>query len=391
MGIEYSLLFLLLPIAAASGWWLAKRSIPDKVSANRSELTSEYFTGLNYLLNEQPDKAVDIFIKMLEVDSETVETHLALGNLFRRRGEGDRAIRIHQNLIARPTLTKEQRAQALLELGKDYMHAGFLDRAEDLFLELADDREHKMLALENLLDIYQQESEWEKSITTARKIETSTGRRMNTVMAQFSCELAEIALSNGEKKHAQMTLKRALAYDKNCVRASIAIAAIEQGMGNYKSAIKYFKQVEQQDSTFVSEVVEPIFACYQAMGKVDEMESYLNHILKQYGGVSPSLALAELTRLQHGESAAAKNIIDSLRLKPSVRGINRLTEFLMASSEGEARDNIKILKDLTAKLLDERPMYQCDNCGFTGKTMHWQCPTCKAWNHIKPIRSGRNN
>jgi len=388
--LEYSLLFLLLPIAAASGWWLARRSIPDKANTHRSELTSEYFTGLNYLLNEQPDKAVDIFIKMLEVDSETVETHLALGNLFRRRGEGDRAIRIHQNLIARPTLTKGQRAQALLELGKDYMRAGFLDRAENLFLELVDDREHKMLALENLLDIYQQERDWEKSITTARKIETTTGRRMNTVMSQFSCELAEIALSNGEKKHAQTTLKRALAYDKNCVRASIAIAAIEQGMGNYRSAIKYFKQVEQQDPTFVSEVVEPIFHCYQAMGKVDEMESYLNHILKQYGGVSPSLALAELTRLQHGELAAAKNIIDSLRLKPSVRGINRLTEFLMASSEGEARDNIEILKHLTAKLLDERPMYQCDNCGFTGKTMHWQCPTCKAWNHIKPIQRGRN-
>jgi lipopolysaccharide biosynthesis regulator YciM len=386
--IELGLLFLLLPIAAASGWWMAKRNQPEGVPEKHAGFTSEYFTGLNFLLNEQPDKAVDVFIKMLEVDSETVETHLALGNLFRRRGEGDRAIRIHQNLIARPTLTKQQRSVALFELGKDYMRAGFLDRAENLFLELVDNRDHKKHALENLLDIYQQERDWEKSIMIAQKLESHVGKRMNAITAQFCCEIAETAKSKGENKLALNTLKRALGFDKKCVRASIAIATIDQESGNYTAAIKSYKKVEQQDPIYLSEVIEPIFSCYKSMGKIDEMETYLNYVLKKYGGISPTLALAELTRLRHGEVAAAKNIINSLRNKPSVRGINRLTEFLAAASDGKARDNIQILKDLTSKLLEGRSLYHCDNCGFSGKTLHWQCPTCKAWDHVRPIKDG---
>jgi lipopolysaccharide biosynthesis regulator YciM len=120
---------LLLPAAAWSGWWVAKRSSSDKASHQATRLTHEYVVGLNYLLNEQADKAVDIFIKLLDVDSETVETHLALGSLFRRRGEVDRAIRIHQNLIARPQLTVHERKEALMALGQDYMSAGVFDRA----------------------------------------------------------------------------------------------------------------------------------------------------------------------------------------------------------------------------------------------------------------------
>ena len=127
------LLWLLLPVAALSGWWVAsRRSLARSYGRRATDFSSDYFEGLNYLLNEQPDKAIEVFIRMVEVDSETVDTHFALGNLFRRRGEVDRAIRIHQNLIARPTLSREQRTQALFELGADYMRAGVFDRAESL-------------------------------------------------------------------------------------------------------------------------------------------------------------------------------------------------------------------------------------------------------------------
>ncbi len=380
------LLALLLPVAAISGWWVAKRSNQPSNSGGRSELSAEYFTGLNYLLNEQPDKAVDVFVKMLEVDSETVETHLALGNLFRRRGEGDRAIRIHQNLIARPTLTKEQRAQALLELGKDYMRAGFLDRAENLFLELVDDRFHRASALAHLSDIYQQEKDWEKAILTARKIEAVTGKRMSAVSAQFCCELAEIASNRGEKKLALKTLKRALSYDKNCVRANMLTGQIEKETNNYKAAIRSYKQIEHQDPTFVSEIIEPMFECHQALSLVDEMEVYLRHVLIRLGGTSALLALAEIVCMKRGEYAAAQTIIQYLKNKPSVKGLDRLIEYNLVGSEGAARENLQILKDLTSKLVDRYPIYKCDNCGFTGRTLHWQCPTCRTWNSTKPIQ-----
>ena len=385
--MELALLFLLLPVAAASGWWYAKRSMGQEQAGQRMGLSYEYFTGLNFLLNEQPDKAVDVFIKMLEVDSETVETHLALGNLFRRRGEGDRAIRIHQNLIARPTLTKEQRAQALLELGKDYMRAGFLDRAENLFLELTDDKEHKITALDSLLDIYQQEKDWEKAINTARIIETSAGRRTNDMVAQYSCELADIATTKGEKKLAIKMLKRALSSDKSCVRANLSLGKLEQSSGNCKSAIKAFKQVEQQDPDYLMEVIEPMFACYQSLGKIDEMEGYLKHIERDFGGIGSTLALTELTRLREGEDAAIKTIVASLRQKPTVAGLHKLLELKLVTSEGGDRENLMTLKELTSRLMENHHMYQCNNCGFTGKTLHWHCPTCRKWCTVKPMQS----
>jgi lipopolysaccharide biosynthesis regulator YciM len=385
LSLEF-ILAVLLPLAAFSGWWVAKRgSFHSTGGGGHSELSAEYFSGLNYLLNEQPDKAVDVFVKMLEVDSETVETHLALGNLFRRRGEGDRAIRIHQNLIARPTLTRDQRTQALLELGKDYMRAGFLDRAENLFLELVDDRVHRACALDHLLDIYQQEKDWEKAILTARKIEANTDKRMSAVSAQFCCELAEMASARGEKRLALKTLKRAVAYDKTCVRATLLIGQLEKDTNNYKAAIRAYKQVEHQDPTYLSEIIEPLVECHQALGMLDDAEIYLKYVLNAGGGTSSLLALADIVCKKLGELAAAQTIIQYLKKKPSVKGLDRLIEYNLVGSEGAARENLQILKDITAKLVERYPIYKCDNCGFTGKTLHWQCPTCRTWNSTKPI------
>ena len=183
MPTEMNLLWLLLPVAALSGWWIGRRRGNSNKNQSSSSIYPEYFKGLNFVLNEQPDKAIEVFIRMLEVDSETVETHLALGNLFRRRGEVDRAIRIHQNLIARPTLDREQRAHALLELGMDYMRLGLLDRAEGLFLELVESDLHLNQAYTELLEIYQQEKDWENAINIARKLELISGKKLNPVIA----------------------------------------------------------------------------------------------------------------------------------------------------------------------------------------------------------------
>src|SRR3990172_4271983 len=214
------LLWLLLPLAAASGWYVARLEQKRRVQKSL-DLPSAYFTGLNFLLNEQPDKAIEVFIRVLEVNSDTVETHLALGNLFRRRGEVERAIRIHQNLIARPTLDKEQRSQALLELGQDYFKAGLFDRAENLFLELAEIRAHSEQALRLLLHIYQQEKEWEKAISVVRKLARVSGRNMNSMIAHFYCELAEQDIARSNHPSARDRLGQALAADGECVRASI--------------------------------------------------------------------------------------------------------------------------------------------------------------------------
>ncbi|MEW8498538.1 MAG: tetratricopeptide repeat protein, partial [Candidatus Thiodiazotropha taylori] len=200
---------MLLPVAAASGWFAARRGVAVKSQKQPQEISPVYFKGLNYLLNEQPDKAIDLFIKLLDVDSDTVETHLALGNLFRRRGEVERAIRIHQNLIARPSLSREQRAQALLELGQDYMRAGLFDRAENLFIELTELKLHNEQANIYLLEIYQQEKDWKRCLEVADRITVSHYPALHNSIAHFYCELAEEQLRQQNMAAAESFLKRA--------------------------------------------------------------------------------------------------------------------------------------------------------------------------------------
>jgi len=383
--MELALLFVLLPIAALSGWWIGRRSPEKTIPHTKTAFSSNYFKGLNFLLNEQPDKAIDVFVKMLEVDSETVETHLALGNLFRRRGEGDRAIRIHQNLIARPTLNKEQRALALFELGQDYLRAGLLGRAETLFLELLDQGNFRGDSMEKLLDIYQQEKEWQKAIEITKKLEIFSGRSMGSLLTQLYCEQGDKFKAKGDFKAALRMAKKALTSDRQSVRASLLQAEVEKITGHCKAAIKTLKQVEKQDPIYLPEVVEPMLECYQTLGKSHEAERYLSYLLDEHGGITPLLALVDLVRESEGERAASARIVSFLRERPSVRGLDRLIELHLVGSDGNARENLMILKELTRRLLEDKAAYRCKNCGFKAKVLRWSCPGCKQWGSIHPI------
>ncbi len=382
MGLE--ILFLLLPAAAFSGWWLGRRGAHEEPAASGGGIPPDYLKGLNYLLNEEPDKAIALFIEMLEVNRDTVETHLALGSLFRRRGEVDRAIRIHQNLIARPTLNHAQRAHALFELGQDYMRAGLLDRAEALFNELIDSGPHTEAALRYLLGIYEQERDWHKAIETARKLETRSGSSCAERIAHYYCELAELEHRQGEIVRALRTLRRALTEDRNCVRASLLEGRLEQERGDHKDALRAYRRVEQQDPEYVPEIIEPVQACLHQLGRDAEARAWLHEIQARHGGISAVLAAADIIA-RDDTQAAIDYIIDYLKRRPSVRGMDHLIGLSMERSHGAAHDNLKLLKDITDLLLADKPVYTCRSCGFAGKTLHWQCPGCRKWNTIKPV------
>ena len=240
------LIWFLLPVAAAFGWFAAQRSKGKAGSCSDSILGADYIKGLNYLLNEQQDKAIDVFIRMLEVNSDTVETHLALGNLFRKRGEVDRAIRIHQNLIARSSLNPEQRSDAVLELGQDYMKAGLFDRAEALFKELIDSNVHLSTVLPLLLDIYQQEKDWENAIGIADQMGFVGEQPAKSVIAMFYCELAENACARQKTDEVSRLLKRAGEYNPHCARARLIHANIARQQGDYQAALDAYEQVADQ-------------------------------------------------------------------------------------------------------------------------------------------------
>jgi lipopolysaccharide biosynthesis regulator YciM len=383
------LLLVLLPVAAWTGWWTARRrQRSEGLKRNGRNVPTEYFKGLNYVLNEQPDKAIEVFIKMLEVDSETIETHLALGNLFRRRGEVDRAIRIHQNLIARPTLNREQRALALMELGMDYMRSGLLDRAEGLFQELVDSGYYSVQSYQQLLEIYQQEKDWPQAIAMARRLETVSDQSLHPVIAQFYCEIADADLVDGRDREARDNLRRALNLDPRCVRASILEARLARRQGKLRTAIKYYKRVEKQDPDYLPEIIQPLLECYQELGRQNEFIGYMKGLLETYENITPALFITEIISQTQGEEEAIRFISSEMEEHPTVRGVDRLLEYAVGKTQGETRESLEAIKDLTRRLLDSRSIYRCLQCGFDAKHLHWQCPGCKNWNTVKPVYGG---
>jgi len=380
------LLWLLLPVAAASGWWTARRGQQKKRNKPCFDVSSDYFKGLNYLLNEQPDKAIEVFVRMAEVDNDTAETHLALGSLFRRRGEVDRAIKIHQNLVARPTLSQDQRAHALFELGEDYMKAGLLDRAEHLFKELI---ELKLLvpnSLLHLIEIYQQEQDWMEAIEKSHQYDQETGQQSGELIAQYYCELAEKSLAEGDLQAFSQYIKQACIHDKNCARANLLLADKEKKAQDYSAALKHYVLAANQDAEFLPIIIKSLKECHDKLGTNEEMSAFLDSQLEHYSGITPVLYKSDEILSTEGERKAMEFMAEQLKLKPSVRGLQWLVEHSLEKSEGRAKENLTILRDLMKSLLDNNPIYECHHCGFTGKSMHWQCPGCKQWSTVKPIK-----
>jgi lipopolysaccharide biosynthesis regulator YciM len=382
---ELALLFLLLPIAALSGWYVARRGSERTSGARVSELSSNYFRGLNYLLNEEQDKAIEVFLKVAEYNRDTVETHLALGNLFRRRGEVDRAIRVHQNLIARPSLSDEQKTVALLELGEDYMRAGLLDRAETLFTDLVAMNALAPTALTHLVSIYQHERDWDKAIDNARKLEAAIGESQGALIAQFYCELAEQARSRGAWDEARASIDAAFVAEPDCVRASMILGHVESTNGHLDAAIAAFEQVAERDVDYVPEILAPLLDCYARAQRMQHAEEFLLAMTERYQGVSPVLALATLYARTQGEPVAIEFLTRQLRQRPSVRALMALIDVNLHNAQGEARESFLIQRDLTRKLLEGQAMYRCTRCGFGAKAHHWQCPSCKSWGSVRPI------
>lgn len=377
---------LLLPTAAWSGWWIAKRGADGEVKQSENQLSREYVVGLNYLLNEQPDKAVDVFIKLLEVDSETVETHLALGSLFRRRGEVDRAIRIHQNLIARPQLSDFERKEALMALGQDYMSAGLFDRAERIFLEVVDmagDRE--ISSLRGLLAIYQQEKAWERALDVIYKIEVCTGTSMHCEAAHYYCEIAAQELKQNDLEKSFQSIQQALQVDPNSVRASLMLAKMEMQSGRYAQAVQALKRVPEQDPEFLNEIIEPFVECHRELQTMDECIDYLEQTIAAHPRASVIFVIGDYLNQEKSVDVAIDFVAGHVARHPSIRGLNQLIQWHLESANGKVRDKLQMLYDITSKFLENKPIYRCGHCGFSGKLLHWQCPSCKLWGKTKPI------
>ncbi len=382
-GLLELIVVILLPIAAFSGWYAGRRGGALQTGRRVSRLSKTYFRGLNYLLNEQPDKAIELFLQLAEADKDTVETQFSLGYLFRRRGEVDRAIRLHQNLIARPGLSEEQKKYAALELGEDYMRAGLLDRAETLFTDLVQMDVSVPQALRHLISIYQAERDWDKAILHARSFEAATAEPMGALIAQFHCELAEQARLQGDHDTARAHIADAYVADPQSTRAGILEGQIELAASNDPAAIRAFERVARQDVDYLPEVIKPLLGAYQRGQDTSRARAFLAEMIERYPGFAPVQALSRILHDEEGVDVARRFMSRQVRQRPSVRGQAALIE-LSLDNPDEANNTLVVLKQISDQLLVRSPAYRCGRCGFGARAHHWQCPSCKNWGTIKP-------
>ncbi len=383
-------LLLLLPTAAAGGWVMAKR---ERVAARARNLPEAYFKGLSFLLNEQPDKALRVFLEVVEVDSETVEMHLALGNLFRRRGEIQRATRIHQNLVARTDLEQELRALALFELAQDYFKAGLFDRAEDLFQELRQVPEYQEQACRFLLQIYDQEKEWSNAILVAEELTELAGTDLSKPLAQYCCELAEKAIAEGRNRRAGDCLETAFQYDPHCVRAVIQSGRLASMRGNHHNAISIWRGLEHWAPEALGEVADHVANSYAALGDSKNYRRFLETAVEHSPDSRIITALVELAKKEKEGETGQALLLDLVRNHPSLEGLCELIKS-RASGRGTAREkkDFTLLAELLSQVVGQGRDYHCHTCGFSSNSLSWQCPGCKGWGTVQkqsPLQSGK--
>ena len=384
MEIEFWWL-LALPLFFALGWLAARIDIRQVVRESRA-LPRSYLTGLNFLVNEQPDRAIDAFLEAVKIDPQTIELHFALGSLFRRRGEVERAIRMHQNLVDREDLSEEQRLEALAELGEDYLKAGLLDRAEAVFLKLRGTR-YNDSATRHLLEIYQQEKDWAKAIDVAQSLPDHESVHWRKEVSNYHCELATLALADSRNEDARGHIEDALAINRRCVRATLLSGQYHAAEGRDEAAIETWKRVENQDPVYLSLVAEELMQAFARLGRADQGQTLLRSWLERH----PSLDLLEQIfrwELEHNGGRAAYDLVrEELRRNPTLLGLEKLLEAAAVVATAEQRADVELVRQLIHGHTRRVARYHCASCGFKARQFQWRCPACGGWETYPPRRS----
>ncbi len=376
---------LVLPAFFAMGWVAARIDIKHLLQESRA-LPRSYFKGLNFLLNEQPDQAIEAFIEAARVDPETIELHFALGNLFRRRGETDRAIRVHQNLIDRDGLSQAQRLHALSELGQDYLKAGLLDRAEEIFIKLRG-TERDEEALKSLLEIYQQEKEWAKAITVAEAMPNHSDHLWQKEIAEFRCEMATTEMLNGNHDRARALLDEALAANRKCVRATLLLGELAAKVGAGDTAIEHWKRIEQQNPIYLALIAEKLMATHVQLGRMEQGRELLRSWLERHPSLDLLDAVFRVELDTEGAESAYTLVREELRRNPTLLGLDKLLEAQILVAPPERRADLELIKNLIHNHTRRVARYRCDACGFKARQFYWRCPGCGGWETYPPRRT----
>lgn len=336
------------------------------------KLHPDYLTGLDYLVTEQPDRALDMFLKLMDANAETIETHFALGSLYRRRGEVERAIRIHQNLLARKELAPEHREQALLALAQDYLRAGVLDRAEGLFQQVSEVPRLRVSALDALRGVYERQHDWQQALGAYRELARIKAAPARTVAAHYLCELATVAIERGDIAAARGLLTQAREEALPFPRAALLGAQIAEREAQPDLAVKLLRQAVTESPTLLQEE--------------------LPHLLKLVGPAERDAMLGELvaaTELRDFNelkrlvfAAIAADLGSAAPLRASIEKVFSQDVTLQAVWREGPIQSERIAREIGA-LLAQAEKYRCNECGFSGRNFYWHCPACHSWDSFE--------
>lgn len=400
--LEFEAWWLLaIPLFFGLGWFASRYDSRLSSGDRRRDagLPDAYFRGLNFLLNEQPDKAIDAFIDVVKLDPETVDLHFALGNLFRRRGETDRAIRVHLNLAERSDLDAGQREHALFELGQDYLKAGLLDRAEDAFNRLEGTR-YAAAALHHRLEIAQMVRDWPLAVELAQRLQRDLKEGRATEIAHFHCELAAQGLAGASAARFE-TARRELdaarevapAHPRPWLLRGEAAAA----EGDDLAAIAAWREVERESPQFMALAAPGWLAAHQRLGRLDEGIAALEAIQGAHPSIDTFSALAAARTERDGPAQALAWAEQALRAAPSLLGLQQLLAIRVSlldaipATAAAPLESTRAEVELTQRLIQAQARrlsrYVCSHCGFKARQFYWQCPGCNRWDTYAPKRS----
>ena len=379
---------LAIPLFFALGWFAARVDLRG-AATRRGALPDAYFRGLNFLLNEQPDKAIDAFIDVVKLDPETIELHFALGNLFRRRGETDRAIRVHLNLAQRGDLDPRQREHALFALGQDYLKAGLLDRAEETFNRL-EATGHAAAALRHRLEIAQMVRDWPLAISLATQLARDTGENVGRDIAHFRCELASAALASEAAdrfERASAEIAAAALASPAHARPALLAGELAFAQGDAGSAIRAWGALDGENAPYLALVARGWLKAHASIGQAQRGIDSLRDVHGRSPSVDTLAAIADALREASGSAAAIEWVEQELGRQPSLLGLEKLLELRAGQTAGAERAEIELSQRLIQPQARRLARFVCNRCGFKARQFYWQCPGCSRWDSYAPRRT----
>ena len=336
--------------------------------ASISKLHPDYLTGLDYLVTEQPDRALDMFLKLMDANPDTIETHFSLGSLYRRRGEVERAIRIHQNLLAREELAPEHREQALLALAQDYLRAGLLDRAEGLFQQVSEVPRLRASALDALRLVYERQHDWQQALVAYRQLARIEAAPPRTVAAHYLCELAALAIERGDLQNARSLLRQARAEATPFPRAALLRAEIAERDGQPRLAVRLLRQAMIDSPELLQEELPHLLKLVEPQSR--------DEVLAELVAQAEAHDFGELKRLVF--AAIAAELVDAPPLKSSIDKVFSQDPTLQDVWRAGPAHMEHAAREIGA-LLAHAEKYRCNECGFSGRSFYWHCPACHSW------------